>query len=412
MVESEASRNLVTPTKVKLQVVGAKDEDGQIKKYKWWYYREGFEDEKLGVHSTSSSATEMIITAEGQPDVLNKYFFAVEITDNDNGSYDTTERFGDISFLEVANGPNLSPVAEFTVDKTTIAVGDSITFISQSYDPQGEELPATAFRWDFDGDGAYDDTSSGSQVNRQFNTPGEYETRLNVVHRGLSSSATRSVFVEPTNSYPQAAFTYQINGNQVKFNGDPSRYDPDIADTNLRFEWDFDIAEDANGNGINDDDVESTEVTPSFTYGDAGLYRARLKVKDSLGQEGVVVRDINLNLSASERERNTYHSLGLSAPSQPITTMDISISPYQLSRGETTDIFVKVKNADNSPYYGQVFFEILEGSGEFTPNPVEAKDGEGQTIYTAVDRGPVRIRITATSTYYGDVSEEVILNVK
>lgn len=412
VVESDRVKNLITPTKVRLKVVGARDEDGQIKKYKWWHYREGFENERLGVHSTSFPETEMIITAQGQPDVTNKFFFAAEVTDNDGGVFETAERFGGVSFLEVTNGPNLSPVAEFTVDKTTIAVGDSITFLSQSYDPQGDILPNTAFQWDFDGDGAFDDTSSGPEVNRQFNTPGEFEVRLKVIHRGLSSTARRTVFVEPTNSYPQAAFTYAIDGNTVRFNGDNSAYDPDITDNTLRYEWDFDIQDDANGNGINDDDVQSTDVSPSFTYSQAALYRVRLLVKDNLGDTGVVVRDVNLNLSAADRERNTYKSLGVDAPSQPLTILNLTASPFQISKGETADISATVQNADNSVYNGSVFFEVLEGTGQFTPNPVRGVDSKASTVFSAIDSGPIRIRVTATETYYGDISEEFILNVQ
>ncbi len=412
VVESEPDKELITPTKVKLKVVGAKDEDGQIKKYKWWYYREGFETEQLGVHSTTSPETEMIITAQGQPEVTNRYFFGVEITDNDNGVFESQERFGNVSFLDVTNGPNLSPVAEFSMDKTTIAVGDSITFISQSYDPQGDDLPQNAFQWDFDGDGGFDDTTSGPQVNRQFNTPGEYEVRLKVVNRGLSSTARQTVFVEPTNSYPQAAYTYTVNGNSVSFNANGSRYDPDLADTALRFQWDFDVQDDFDGNGNNDDDVQSDEVAPSFTFDETRLYRVKLTVLDSLGNEGVVVRDVDLGLTESQRAQSTFRSLQLSAPNQPITTLEIAVTPFVISRGETADIVATVSNADNSGYYGDVFFQVLDGTGEFTPNPVQALDGRAQTVFTAVDPGPVRIRITATGTYYGDMAEEIILNIQ
>jgi PKD repeat protein len=412
VIESEPDKELITPIKVRLKVVGAKDEDGQIKKYKWWYYREGYETERLGLHSTTTSETEMVIVAQGQPDVQNRYFFGVEITDNDNGVFESMERFGDVSYLDVTNGPNLSPVAEFTVDKTTIAVGDSITFVSQSYDPQGDEFPTNAFQWDFDGDGAFDDTTSGPQVNRQYNTPGEYEARLKVIHRGLSSTTRRMVFVEPTNSYPQAAFIYEVNGNTVKFNGNVSRYDPDLADTTLRFQWDFDVQADADGNGTNDDDVESTDVAPTFVFDETRLYRVKLTVLDSLGDEGVVVRDVDLNLSDAQRAQSTYHSLQLSAPNQPLTTLELIIAPFYVSRGETADITAIVANADNSGYYGDVFFDVLEGTGEFTPNPVQALDGKATTIFTAIDPGPVRIRVTATGTYYGDMTEEVILNVQ
>lgn len=403
---------LITPAKVRLKVVNPKDMDGTIKKYRWWYTREGFEDERLGVHSTSASDTEIVITSFGEPDTLNRYFFVVEITDNDNGAYNSQERFGEVSYLDVKNGPNLSPVAEFTMDKTTISVGDSITFISRSYDPQGDPLPNDAFRWDFDGDGEFDDTTSGPQVNRQFNTPGEYEVRLKVVYRGLSSSASKIVFVETTESLPQAAFTYTIEGNTVRFDGSHSRFDPTLEDTTLRFEWDFDIADDANGNGIKDDDVQSTEMTASFEYPDMNLHRVKLKVKDFTGMEGVVVRDVDLNQTEAERQRNAYKSLRISAPKNPLTTLDIEIIPIVLEKGGSADLSVRVLNADGSPYNGKVFFEIMEGSGMFTPNPAEAKDSKASTIFNAADTGKTRIRVRATDTLHGELTEEATFNIK
>lgn len=412
IIDSGQEKELVTPVKVTLRAVNPKDSDGQIKRYRWWYYREGYDNEKLGLHSTITPETEMVITAEGQPDVINRYYFVLQVVDNDGGIYDTVERFGELSYLNVKNGPNLSPVAEFTLDKTTISVGDSITFISKSYDPQGDILPNEAFRWDFDGDGEFDDSSSGPQVSRQYNTPGEYTVRLKVTYRGLSSSVTKTVFVEQVQSLPQAAFTYNINGTDVTFDASNSRYDPDLTDTTLRFEWDFNTQEDADGNGIKDDDVESTEVNPSYTYSDLGIYRVRLKVKDSLGMEGVVARDVDLTMNAEEREKNTYRSVGVSSINQPLTTLDIAITPVQIPKGGTADIDVTVRNADNSPYYGQVFFEIMEGSGEFTPNPVDAKDSKASAIFTAIDSGFTRIKIRATGTYFGEIAEEAVINVK
>lgn len=412
VLEEEDKKELITPTKVKLRTINPKDSDGQIKKYRWWYYREGYKDEKLGVHATANPETEMVITAEGQPDLINRYYFNLQVIDNDGGVYDTIERFGELSYLDITNGPNLSPVAEFTVDKTTISVSDSITFISQSYDPQGDTLPNDAFRWDFDGDGEFDDSSTGAQVNRQYNTPGEYTVRLKVSYRGLSSSATKTIFVEQVQSLPQAAFTFDVDETTVIFDGNNSRYDSDLEDTTLRFEWDFNIQEDSNGNGIKDDDVESTEVSPSYTYSDLTIYRVRLKVKDSLGMEGVVVRDVDLSMSAEEREKSTYRSVRVGSINQPLTTLDIAVTPIDVPKGGTADVNVTIRNADNSPYYGQVFFEIMEGSGEFTPNPVDAKDSKASAIFTAIDSGPVRIKVRATGTYFGEIVEEAVINVK
>ncbi len=404
--------NLVTPVKVTLRAINPKDLDGTIKKYKWYYYREGFEDERLGLHNTATPETEMVITSNGEPDVLNRYYFALVVVDNDNGEYSTVERFGDVSSLEIKNGPNLSPVAEFTMDKSTITVGDSISLVSTSYDPQGDTLPNDAYRWDFDGDGTFDDTTSGPTVNRQFNTPGEYDIRLKVIYRGLSTSASHKVVVEAANALPQAAFTYQIDGTKVLFDGSSTRFDPSLADPTLRFEWDFNTTEDSNGNGINDDDVQSTEMKPSYIYNEKGIYRVRLKAKDSLGMEGVVVREINLNETEAERQRNAVKSLKITAPKFPITTLDLELLPSVLQKGGSADVNVTVLNADNSPYTGKVYFEILEGSGIFSPNPVDAKNSKASSVFNATDSGTVRIKVRATDTIYGELTEDATLTVR
>ncbi len=61
-----------------------------------------------------------------------------------------------------------------------IYVGDSINFNANVSDPQGESIPNNAYKWDFDGDGKFDDVSSGEQVSRRYNIPGEYDVRLKV----------------------------------------------------------------------------------------------------------------------------------------------------------------------------------------------------------------------------------------
>ena len=412
VVEQEDQTVLLTPIKVKVKLVGATDADGQVVKYRWWYYREGFESERLGLHSTSNPQTDMIITAQGEPDLKNKYYFVAEVIDNDGGSFVTDERFNEANYVEVTNGPNVSPVAEFTMDKTTVSTGDTVAFISKSYDPQGDTLADTDFQWDFDGDGSFDDRTSGAQVSHLYTTPGEFEVRLRVTHRGLTSTVRQKVTVLPTNSYPQASFSYSVVGNQVSFNARPSVADKDLDNLSLTYAWDFDIREDADGNGINDDDVQSTEVEPTFTYSSAKLYRVRLTVNDSTGMQGVTVRDVDLNLSSADRELRTRHSLRLSAPNQPITLLDVAISPYQLEKGSTADILATVHNADNSVYTGSVYFELLDGTGTFSPSPTNAVDSTAQTVFTAVDSGTIRIRVTATDTYYGDISEELFINVQ
>jgi hypothetical protein len=128
--------------------------------------------------------------------------------------------------------------------------------------------------------------------------------------------------------------------------------------------------------------------------------------------EGVVVRDVDLRKSEAEREQGTYRSVRVISPNQPLTSLDVSVSPMEVIKGGTADISVIVTNADGSPYYGQVFFEITEGSGDITPNPVDAKDSKASAIFTASDTGVVRINVRASEAYFGEVLEQIVINVK
>ncbi|MBI5412596.1 PKD domain-containing protein [Candidatus Peregrinibacteria bacterium] len=408
----EGEDELLTPAKVQLRAVLPRDPDGTIKKYRWWYYREGRSEEKLGLHNTSAGMTEMVVTASGEPDVVENYHFVLEMVDNDNGVYSSEERFGDLSILKIKNGPNLSPIADFRLDKTTIKVGDSVSLVSTSYDPQGDALATGDYKWDFDGDGTFDDVSSGPQINRKYNTPGEYQIRLKVTHRGLSSSVTHPVFVEPTQKLPQAAFTYQINGTEVSFDAGTSRYDDSLADKTLRYEWDFDTKQDADGNGAPDNDIEATDKVAKHVYSEKIIYRVRLKVKDSQGQEGVVVRDINLAQSEVERKQSTAKSLGVKSGNQPLTALDIAITPKELVNNGTAELVATVMNANNEPYTGDVFFEVVEGGGVISPSPAKASDSKAIAIFTASDKGKVRIQVRATKTIYGDLTENIELTVR
>ena len=408
----ENAKSAVTPVKVKLSVINASDSDGTVKQFKWWYYLDGYPSQKFGIHSTTKKDTTMTITSYGKTGTTNRYHFVVEVIDNDGGKYSSKEHFGLTSYLDVKNGKNTAPIAEFTMDKTTISVGESITFVSKSYDPQGETLPSKAYLWDFDGDGDYDDTTTGAQVSHKYNTPGQYTVLLKMLHRGLSASKVRTIYVETTESYPHAAFTYSTNGNSVTFNGSHSTSDPKIKTTALKYSWDFNANDDADGNGTKDDDVQSTKNKPSFTYSYKGVYKVRLQVTDAIGNKGVLVRFINLNLTDEQRKKDAYKSPRVSSLKQALTTVDVEVTPKVPVRGGTAEIKVRVLNADSSPYNGRVYFGILEGSGSFTPNPVRALNSEALGIFKASDAGKIRIQVRASGTVYGDVKEDFVINVK
>lgn len=51
----------------------------------------------------------------------------------------------------------------------------------------------------------------------------------------------------------------------------------------LEYEWDFDASVDLNGDGNSTNDVEATGPTPTWIYGDNGIFTVTLKVTDELG---------------------------------------------------------------------------------------------------------------------------------
>ncbi len=72
----------------------------------------------------------------------------------------------------------------------------------------------------------------------------------------------------------------------VRFNGAGS-YDGDPGDS-IKFAWDF----------TSDGTVDSTEVSPSFTYTENGVYQAKLTVTDSTGRSATTIREITVGNTA------------------------------------------------------------------------------------------------------------------
>lgn len=118
--------------------------------------------------------------------------------------------------------------------------------------------------------------------------------RLKVEINGLSTSKVKTIHVQRLNAFPQAAFTYQVDGRMVRFNAENSRLDESSGDQQLWYFWDFNISEDADKNGVTDDDVQDTKIAPSFLYPQEGFYKVRLTVKDEGGTMDILEREIRV----------------------------------------------------------------------------------------------------------------------
>ena len=74
--------------------------------------------------------------------------------------------------------PNRPPDASFVFFPAGPIVGEPITFVSTSTDPDSP-IPAGALRWDLNGDGAFDD-AEGASVTTSFPVPGTYTISLSI----------------------------------------------------------------------------------------------------------------------------------------------------------------------------------------------------------------------------------------
>lgn len=295
-----SEQELVTPVTVNVSVVGARDLDGRVNRYRWWYYEEGQAQRKLDQRITDIARTTFVIGPNNVEGTETTYYIGVEVEDNDGGVTSNIESVGASQPLVVTNGPNVAPFAEFITDRSTIQTGELITFRSTTLDPLGEFIPSAAYQWDFDGDGEYERGISGAVVTYRYENPGLYRAVLKVTKNGLSSQYEMMIRVIASTLEPEAAFIFVQNGAEVKFISN-SQVDPSLEDKQLLHAWDFDTTIDTDGNGIVDDDADSALISPTYEFeGNRDIF-VSLRVTDSVGNSDRVTRLIPFIKADTER---------------------------------------------------------------------------------------------------------------
>ncbi|MFC1810820.1 PKD domain-containing protein [Patescibacteria group bacterium] len=294
---------LITPVRVKLEAIGANDPDGQIVKYLWWYYDE--KDSALSMGHTITQGPQAFVTIgtrgkEGDP---TTYKFGIQMTDQENFKVSASEILDDnlIPTVTVINGPNDVPVSSFNVDRTSLMLGESINFTSSSYDPDGKII---SYIWDFEGDGfGNNEETTKSTIAHTYTEPAleGVNVRLKVIDNNYAESVSMPVkiFVDVFSEGPTAAFKIQqIGENTVGFINNSVADEESGAELD-RYKWDFDIASelesaDSDGDGVLDNDIDSQEANPIWVYEQPGIYRAKLIIIDTFGNEHEIVNFVNV----------------------------------------------------------------------------------------------------------------------
>lgn len=270
----------ITPVTLKIDV-NAKDFDGEIKSYKVWYYDVSNSSQQLDTQISTINPISLTINTNGTSGEEKTYGFVVEVTDDDNNtvsSLDQLPESGQPTF-EAENGTNQAPIADFTVNKTNLMMGETIIFTSSSYDEDGQ-LSELEYNWDLDGDGFSGQWTQEKSIEYTYKYVSRdgISVRLKVRDGGGATGVSDPVkiYVDSLTLDPEADFGWKISSDDpltVEFT-DNSIFYTEPLQNNYDFDkawiWDFD------GDGKTD----STEQNPSYTYETTGNYTVKLTVTD------------------------------------------------------------------------------------------------------------------------------------
>ncbi len=181
------------PMKVNLRIQGAKDPDGIIRSYTWYYATNPDGDEPLGFRITTKPETSLVLQK-----LTGRYYFFV-IMEDSNGMRVDTRGISEMRFStpDLLINQNLAmPVIDFRTSSNEVPYGDEVTFDVTVEDVFKKNIAdASEFRWDVDGDGFYDIKTTQPTFKYKYTTPGEYHPKVKVTHRGLSTTKSLNIKV-------------------------------------------------------------------------------------------------------------------------------------------------------------------------------------------------------------------------
>ena len=197
------------PMRINLRMEGAKDPDGVIRSYTWYYYTSS-DEQPQGFRITTKPETSFTL-----PKINGRYYFSVVLEDANGLRVDTRDiSENKFSTPDLLVNQNIStPIIEFKASTTDAKYGDPVELTVTAKNALGQDITKVVeYRWDVDGDGFYDIKTSENVLSYKYTVPGEYHPKVKATHRGLST--TKFLTVTVTNRLiPQAQV--QVIGDKI-----------------------------------------------------------------------------------------------------------------------------------------------------------------------------------------------------
>ncbi|UNM09245.1 MAG: PQQ-binding-like beta-propeller repeat protein [Planctomycetales bacterium] len=199
----------------------------------------------------------------------------------------TAVALGSISLLISGN---TRPAVSLAADPQSGVAPLMVNFTGEAQDSE-DDASALGIYWDFDGDGFFEDDTSGYETSFEYGAAGTYNPKLRVVDSSaawaVASVAIGVTGTDPANELPTAVLNSDVTTGYapfvVRFYADGS-FDPDGEI--VLYEWDF------NNDGSYEQSGQSTQVT--YTYPYMGWFTPVLRVTDDKGGQATASIDITL----------------------------------------------------------------------------------------------------------------------
>ena len=283
----------------------ATDEDGDIVEYMWDFEGDGFYNNEPG----SVTMTQVFeASAPGGIEVRVKVTDdggATAISDPLKIYVDTLTQDPEAAFTYTIQNFEVTFTNNSSADTETGA--ELVSYVWDFNTKIDDE--ANGIKADSDGNGVKDDDSDSTEMSPvyTYSDYGTYTVKLIVAdNEGNTDEVVQDVKLIEVDP-PEAAFTYETNGLKVTFTNNSKAGAEEVGI--VSYVWDFNtkmddetkgIKADSDGNGVKDDDTDSTEKSPTYTYLDYESYTIKLTITDSLGRTDEVTQTVKLENPVEE----------------------------------------------------------------------------------------------------------------
>lgn len=180
------------PVIVNVDALWAQDRDWVIQSYLWYYYTD-VDSEPQDFRSTKFPTTSFVL-----PKITWNYYFVVVMKDNNEDLITSEEITGSKYFMALTWDNLNTPLVKLTVDDSSVAIWDEVTFTSNVENILGQDLSKKVkYSWDFDWDGFYDKESSSNTETYKYLTSGEKHIKVKAKYKWFSN--TKSITINVSN---------------------------------------------------------------------------------------------------------------------------------------------------------------------------------------------------------------------